>query len=91
MIATQKTGHVVVQLCLTVNSWTAAHQPPLSSAVSRNLLKFMFVESVGTSEIIPLSEALLESWKQSMLCAEASLPLRIPHPFSSSCLYSPSS
>ena len=32
-------------------------QPPLSCTVSRSLLKFIFVESVGTSEVVHLSDS----------------------------------
>ena len=40
---------VVQSLChvwFFVTSWTAAHQAPLSSIISQNLLKFMSIESV---------------------------------------------
>ena len=49
---------IVVQLlCLT--PWTAAHQSPLSSTVSQNLLKFMSIESGMLSNHLILCRPLL--------------------------------
>ena len=45
-----------------MTSWTAAHQAPLSSAVSQSLLKFMSFESVILSNHLILCCPLLLSW-----------------------------
>ena len=41
--------HLLSHVWLFVAPWTAAHQAPLSSTISWNLLKFMFIESVMLS------------------------------------------
>ena len=46
-------------LWLFVTSWTAAHQPPPSSIISQNLLKFMSNESVILYSHVPLCHPLL--------------------------------
>ena len=53
---------IVVQLwshvCLFATPWTAAHQAPLSSPISQNLLKFMSIESVMLSNHLILCRPL---------------------------------
>ena len=50
----------VAKSCLTLyDLWTAACQAPLSSTVSQNLLKFMFVELVMPSNHLTLCHPLL--------------------------------
>ena len=44
---------------LYVPPWTAAHQAPLSSALSQSLLKFMSIESVILSKHLTLCRPLL--------------------------------
>ena len=47
---------------LFTSLWPAAHQPPLSFTVSKNLLRFMFIESVMLSyHLIPCCPLLLLS------------------------------
>ena len=52
-ITTVLIGYVVVQslshIWLFATPWTAAHQAPLSSTISQNLLKFKSIESVMVS------------------------------------------
>ena len=43
----------------SVTPWTAAHQAPLSSTISRSLLKFMFIELVMLSNHLILCYPLL--------------------------------
>ena len=53
---------IVVRLlshvCLIATPWTAARQPPLSSPVSQNLLKFMSIELVMLSNHLILCHPL---------------------------------
>ena len=50
----------VAKSCLTIcDPWTAARQPPLTSTISRNLLKFMSIESVMLSNHLILYHPLL--------------------------------
>ena len=54
---------------LFVTQWTVAHQAPLSSTVSQNLLKFMSVESLMPSNHLfchPLSFCLQFSQHQGL-------------------------
>ena len=61
--ATQFQVVVDVQLLIHVRffatPWTIAHQAPLSSTVSRSLLKFMSIESVMLSKHLNLCHPLL--------------------------------
>ena len=49
----------VAKLCLFVTLWTVAHQAPLSSTISRSLLKFKSIESVMLSNHSILCRPLL--------------------------------
>ena len=49
----------VAKLCLFVTPWSAARQPPLSSAVSQSMLRFMAIESVMLSNRLILCHPLL--------------------------------
>ena len=51
----------VARSCLFPTPWTGAHQAPLSSTVSPNLLKFMCIESVMLSNHLILSPLLMPS------------------------------
>ena len=49
----------VAKLCLFVTPWSAARQPPRSSAVSQSMLRFMAIESVMLSNRLILCHPLL--------------------------------
>ena len=55
LFVVQSLSHVL----LFVTPWTAAHQAPLSSTISRSLLKFMSIESVMPSNHHLLCRPLL--------------------------------
>ena len=49
----------IVLIRLFATSWAAAHQPPLSSAISRSWLKFMCIKLVMLSSCLILCHPLL--------------------------------
>ena len=69
-------------LWLFVTPWSAAHQAPLSSTISRGLLKFMSIESVMLSNhlILCCPLLLLPSIFPSIRVFSEELPLRIKWP-----------
>ena len=77
------TYFVVVQLISCVQlfetPWTAAHQAPLSSTLSRSLLKFMFIKSVALSPSLlpasPFAFSLFQHQSVKVLVAQLCLTL----------------
>ena len=66
---------------LFTSLWPAAHQPPLSFTVSKNLLRFMFIESVMLSyHLIPCCPLLLLSsiFPSIRVFSKSALPIKWP-------------
>ena len=86
----QSLSHVI----LSATSWAAAHQAPLSSTVSQNLLKFMSIESVMPPNHLILCHLLLLLLSVfpsiGVFSNESALQIRWPKYWSSSFSISPS-
>ena len=73
VFSNSQSGQLLSHVWLFATPWTAAHQAPLSSTISQNLLKFLSIESVMLSNHLILCHPFF-SFPQS-LPASGSFPM----------------